>query len=269
MKTSGVLVELPWQDIHEIVARDGYVYVATGEAALGVIDVRNPTSPQRGMPTYTAPPGSYTRVEVEPGWAYVVDSQENQLHTFDLSDPAHPRQAGHFVVWGIRDVAVEGNRAYVASSSGLHILDVHDPLHPQEVGFYAEALVIERVTVAGRYAYMGIDTRAFAGDPPRPRQLHVVDVADPSQPRGAGTYSIEWDGPIAVHGTSVFLPASTTGMRVLDVSDPRAPVESGIFDSTGQAMDVTVAAGYLYLANAEGGLVVPRLPPRLHLPLIR
>jgi hypothetical protein len=62
----------------------------------------------------------------------------------DVSDPAHPYQAGSFTFPGRTvDVKVQENYAFVIDSSGpagnLHILDVTQKDAPVQVGAYTPA----------------------------------------------------------------------------------------------------------------------------------
>ena len=60
---------------------------------------------------------------------------------------------------------------------------------------------------------------------------------------------------------------------MIDVSNPRAPVELGAYDTPGEAVGVAVVEGYAYIADGAGGLVIlrygaPAQASALCLPLI-
>jgi hypothetical protein len=56
---------------------------------------------------------------------------------------------------------------------------------------------------------------------------------------------------IAIAGNYAFVGADTGGLRVFDISDPRAPKEAGNFDGPGNAIRVTIAGKYAYVAGGE------------------
>ena len=52
----------------------------------------------------------------------------------------------------------------------------------------------------------------------------------------------------------VYLAAGQSGLRIVDVGDPSAPVQLGVFDSYGTAMDAEAAIGFVYLADGGESL---------------
>src|SRR5439155_22718981 len=65
-------------------------------------------------------------------------------------------------------------------------------------------------------------------------------------------------GPLGlvVAGDHAYLAAWRRGLRVIQVSDPKAPKEAGSCPIRGLAKAVAVAGGYAYVAAEEGGLRV-------------
>ena len=61
---------------------------------------------------------------------------------------------------------------------------------------------------------------------------------------------------VAVFGHYAYVAAGSSGLFVLDISDPAAPVLAGSYDTPGQALGVTVAGNYAYVANGSDGLLV-------------
>jgi hypothetical protein len=54
---------------------------------------------------------------------------------------------------------------------------------------------------------------------------------------------------VAVSGGYAYVADSGSGLRVLDVSTPSAPVEVGFFDTPGVANHVAISDGYVYLSD--------------------
>ncbi len=73
---------------------------------------------------------------------------------------------------------------------------------------------------------------------------------------------------VAVIGKYAYVADGDTGLRVVDVSTPSAPVEAGFYDTPWSALRVAVAGGTIYVADSSGGLLILRLTPsRVYLPL--
>lgn len=101
------------------------------------------------------------------------------------------------------------------------------------------------VAVRGTYAYVGVGLR-----------LNVLDVTNPITPTEVGStspfpYFVEG---LAISGTHAYVAAGGAGLRVVNISDPEYPVETGSWDSPGYAEAVAVAGNIVYLADGPYGL---------------
>jgi len=62
---------------------------------------------------------------------------------------------------------------------------------------------------------------------------------------------------VAVAGSYAYVVnPEPSGLRVIDVSTPSAPVEVGFYDTPGTAFGVAVAGAYVYVGDTRGGLLV-------------
>ena len=71
--------------------------------------------------------------------------------------------------------------------------------------------------------------------------------------------------PSRRRGTLAYVAAITSGLRVIDVSDPALPVEIGFVDTPGEATGVSVVGTLAYVADSDSGVRVidvsdPALP---------
>lgn len=167
-------------------------------------------------------------VAVAGAYAYVTQVYGG-LRVIDVSDPDEPKRCGSVDLQGyLWDVAASGHFAYVTDyqNGRLHIVDVSDPMHP-----YARSrLDVPRcvdVTVAGTLAYVAGST------------FHIVDVADPDDPRVIGTGSTGGFA-IAVAGNHAYV-AGEAGLVVIDVSDPAHPSQTGQLAPRPHNYDTAVA----------------------------
>ena len=107
--------------------------------------------------------------------------------------------------------------------------------------------VTEAVFVQGNYAYIGEGPR-----------LTILDISSPVSPTVVGK-TPPWPDfvqDIYVSGSYAYIAADRAGLRVVDVSDPAAPAEAGLYDAPYHVNGVAVAGGYAYVADWPRGLRV-------------
>lgn len=61
---------------------------------------------------------------------------------------------------------------------------------------------------------------------------------------------------VVVDAGHAYIAAGVTGLQIVDVANPNAPVIVGAFDTAGNANDVAVAGNLAFVADGENGLVV-------------
>jgi hypothetical protein len=61
---------------------------------------------------------------------------------------------------------------------------------------------------------------------------------------------------VAVSGNYAYIADSFTGLRIIDISNPAAPGETGFFDTGDNARSVDVSGNYVYLADGADGLYI-------------
>lgn len=138
----------------------------------------------------------------------------------------------------IESMAVDGDRAYLAAwGSGLVVVDIANPARPSEMSVFP-MLNLSAVAAAGDFAYIGTSTNGGI--------LQVVDVSDPTAPQARGHLLIPTVNRLQVHGDTVYLADELTGLRIVDVGDPDAPVERVLHDDGclgfgGAAYDVALS----------------------------
>ncbi len=159
-------------------------------------------------------------------------------------------------------MGVSGNHAFLAAKeAGLHVIDVANPDHPTGVGVYpVTARDNTAILVSGDYAYLSSKDQGT---------VDIVSVSDPANPVLAGRYRREYNqtagegvqspSAIGVTGLAFDSPylyqAASTGLRVVDVSDPTQPQEVGRYDLA-SSTDVAVAGDIACLTSYEHGLRV-------------
>jgi hypothetical protein len=105
------------------------------------------------------------------------------------------------------------------------------------------------------YAVFVQENYAYVGEGPR---LTILDISSPVSPTVVGK-TPPWSDfvqDIYVSGSYAYIAADRAGLRVVDVSDPAAPTEVGLYDAPVHVNGVAVAGGYAYVADWPTGLRV-------------
>jgi hypothetical protein len=200
-----------------------------------------------------------------------------------------PAPAGALITVGSLDlsnpgtaIVVEDGLAYVGiygvlgfGIGGLVIADVSDPSAPVEIGAieyasYSRSITIRDLVVEGGFAYLAIEKTPVYPADPRTGSLWIVDVSDPTAPVEIGAFEV----PLATRGIAVvdnlayltvlaYLPfpvpfpppeIEPSGMRVIDVANPSAPVQVGSIELSGSPNDIEVVGDLAYIADYLAGL---------------
>ena len=241
----------------------GYAYLACSWGGLLVIDVRDPAQPQvigALMTDYQT-----QNVRVRGHYAYLTDFRGG-LRIIDVSDPSAPKLVATWnTVGGAVGICLVGDYAYVSTRTSaldpacrraLEIVDVRDPEHPTQAGCFYTDDSPSGVDVVGNYAYLAKGA------------LQVIDISNPARPFLAGVFK-NWDGychvvrvigDYAYVGGNVWDPGLERDMgflRVLNVTDPTKPVETGrcSVDFISVA-ELEVVGNYAYVPAAQWGLEV-------------
>ena len=174
-----------------VAARGDYVYMASGEAGLEVINVGHLESIIEA--TRFPLPGAAYDVVLAGDYAYVAVSDQG-LHIIDISDLVNLTEVGYINLPGYAvSVAVSGNYAFIgALDSGLRVIDVSDPSSPVETGFYTDLSDINLsscVAASGTFAFVGdferfgiYDCSAALSTPSRPTVTPLQLALYPAYP---------------------------------------------------------------------------------------
>ncbi len=257
--------DTPGQAI-DLTVSNGLALVADGYAGLQVLEVNGSTTP-RGL-TQPTSPGVAERVVVSEGKAFVAERYYQNgtdwggevfagggLRIFDVQDPFHPREVGHYVeaageFLSFYDVAVTGNLACVAAGfHGVTILDVANPEGPIKLPVPAGMQEAIAIAVSGGYAYVACRP---AGQ--QPARMGVIDLGDPANPRVVGVLPItggRWPTDIAVSGSIACLAMEDTALQIIDVADPTRPTVIAVVDGLIGIRSVAMAGAHAYASGND------------------
>lgn len=236
-----------------VIVNQGYAFVAEGNEGVWALDISDPSAPvEVGSHDF---PGAEGPIAISDHHAYVGNG--SVLRVLDVSDPANMAEVGSWNAYSVADIEIVGPYLYVANSfAGFRVLDISDPTTPIEVGAYDTDDYATAVAVSENYAYVAANK---AG-------VRVFDVSDPTNPQEVGAFITGTDeepSNVVVNGGYAYVISRVKtsccdvdgSMRVLDISDPAAPVEVYRYlqESGGTFGDIAVGRDYVFVGD-HGGL---------------
>ena len=223
-------------------------------------------------------------------------------HMIDIREPANPKFAGCWAdtttgnartgythdsqctVYNGPDARYRGRQlCFNASETALGIADVTDKANPKRISSasYPNVAYAHQgwLSADHRYFFLNDEGDELAGNAPKTRTL-VFDIADLEDPVVAKEFfgaTAATDHNLYVKDRYMYQSNYVSGLRVIDVSDPRNPVEVGFFDTVPFGEDQAGFAGswsnYPYFKNGvvavtsmREGLFLVRFRPQQMVP---
>ena len=235
------------------------VYMASSQVGLMLFDIRDPANIVQ-LETYGGPLSVFGVLNAN-SVVYVV--RENAIEVLDVSDPRSPTLLDTLDRVGLYQVSDSaGSLAYLASDDVFSVFDISDPVAMNLVGSMKTGILMRDIL-----AVRVVDERVYLSSD---GSMEIIDVHDPANPVGLGTFGQPWVRGVEVHGDVAFV-VSEDGVVMVDVSEPDTP-EVGFAGTAGAARSVVVKQGYAYVvdeflgqSSGSNGLRIvdisnPRLP---------
>lgn len=269
----------------QVVLRGNYAFIAGGSGGrLDVVDVTDTARPR--IVSYLDTFGLVPGVALQGDVAWVVDAglllrlDISVLPTMRLTDYAIPPDAAYrvavendmlFLACGTagvavydqmltqqalldtpgdaRDVATLGNAMLIADATGGALaVDISNPVAPIITGtFAAQGSTFNVYIITRNGARYGYATSTLGG-------MQILDLTDIQHPTRIGTLAAQerYYG-MAAFGDRLYVAENNRGVRVLDLTNPAAPVPIDVADTPGLARGVAVDATRLVAADFTGG----------------
>jgi len=229
-------------DSGDVMAATGYVAVVREQSsfALSFVDVSDPSVPRRAGGYNTTCLGVDARgsICVASKW---VNSKADEfwVDVIDISDPASPRFLGEADSVGGCDIHLSGSLAFASGfyvGYGFAVVDISDSTRP--------SVISRTMTPNDRFAVWAdwASDRAYVADA---MGMAVIDISDLNSPAYDTTL-------LAAHEASdvwldqerAYVADGGAGLRILDVTNPAAPVDLGGIDTANiHAFDTHSAVG--------------------------
>ncbi len=222
-----------------------------------LLDVSTPAAPVE-LGRYTPPEKGY-RVVLADNYLY-VPAMDSGLRIVDISTPYAPVEVGVYPAGYASSVAVGGDYAYLLAGGTLRIINVADPGAPTALRAYGPVGGwLAGVNVVGERLYLtlGVGT-----------DWTYVTIFDLSDPTALVPIEPERDLPLnvlEVRGSSLALAATDDkvylvppwrGLRMIDISNPARPVETGFYNQNFASARVIATDDYVYVSDRENGLYI-------------
>jgi hypothetical protein len=206
--------------VNDLSSVDHYLYITT-EGRFIIADISTPATP------------------------VILSSIENTFDTF-----RYPMYA----------TEIRGNYAYLSlQGKGIMVIDITNRASPTVIRTVTLAgnNVPKRLTSSGQYLYVGLD-----GD----KRMDILDLASPSNPVIVGSYAPTIDlttstfSGVAVKDNVAYIAEYHWGVRAVDVSNPRNPVEIGLLRGVQEgdinANDIKILGNYAYVSTRYQGVMI-------------
>jgi hypothetical protein len=149
------------------------------------------------------------------------------LNTIDVSDPA-PRKLGR-LDWNTWAFDLVGGLAYVADELGVSVADASNPSVPLRIGSTGPAT--SDIEVQASFAFV-------VGQP----GFRTIDLSRTAFPAQTGSFTTPAPvKAVEVAGASAYVASEGGVLHVLDVSNPSAPVQRGVFQLSAEPFGAEIA----------------------------
>ena len=147
----------------------------------------------------------------------------------------------------LKKMAVSGSYAYIANCElGLHIIDISDPANPTQINLF-ETDNPTAIAVQGNYVYLTSYYR---------NSLEIINVSDPYNPLLVREFYLPyWTSraeDIYSQDGRVFIADSTSGLYIVNVSNPTSPYIEGTVGIEFVPNAVYVAGDFAYVVSYSG-----------------
>lgn len=191
--------------------------------------------------------GSMAQFTVHKGHLYTL--QGGKLKTLSLLNPASPEPV-HVQEVGedAETVFPYRDELYLGTQNGVHIFSLTEPNKPAYVSTYVHFTACDPVVVEGEIAYSTLrqgNCRGFVNE------LHIVNVADPFNPRQLVILPMEDPHGLTVKDGMLYVCEGEFGLKVIDATNPESPQVISSYESF-HGYDAILTSKSLLVVGEDG-----------------
>jgi hypothetical protein len=251
------------------------LWITDPTRGLVVVDVSDPSSPQRIGHYQTPVPNWLMDIAVQGNHAYIV-GRDSGFRVVDITDPNNLRELSYNDqrypdVTGLSPSAIQvrDNYAYVSDLNfPFRVYDISDPSQPKvasEVYDFAASDGAYDLELVGNTAYLtgwGLKDAFYPGE-----GLWLIDITDPTNAQAVNFIDIpntnslmDAEGNIlyVLDGSQHTDHSDTLSLRIFDLQDERNPVELAVMPVSDQNTlsyeDILVKDQTLFIGSSQLGL---------------
>jgi hypothetical protein len=247
------LYQRPYINAVDVTVVGNYAFVADANSGLLIVDISNPFSPY--LFELVSLPFSARAVHVEDSIRVYVACDTSGLQIVNVQYLQSPFIEGSLPLYDVpvEAVFVHGNYAYLGCGTrGLYIADISDPENPEFIynydtpGTVKSAHVVEADGIVsahmadGNFGYRVVDFT-------QPTSPTLISLLGPPGFPGF-TYAAQKIGQYA------YLAVNDVGLVI--VNDANPPEIITYYNTPGQARDVEVGGGYIFVADGTDGVAI-------------
>lgn len=280
---------LPVSGAVDVSLSGSLAFTACGSQGLVVADVSDPTRPVR---LYSDNSLKAAGVTINAGLAYVAD-EAGKMKVLDVSDPHRALELETMEAADARRIVVDRDRAYLLDGSGLKIIRLATIGKSYEIGGFKTDGAAYGVSLAGGLLFLADHqggVKVFSAATPDALQggsalaswktdyAEGVAVENRLAAVADGTFGVKLFDldtltataaapaaplgeyrsggrvfSVALQGGRAYVAAGEKGLLILDLQNPRNPVEAGVFASA-DARALALSGNIGVLADGRAGL---------------
>ncbi len=236
-----------------VAVHGGHAFVADDATGVVSLNVENPASIQPagvgesfcGGQHSVKSTGGIDDIAIRGNYAYVTNGL-CYLQVFDIRNPTTLVNAGFVNSAAFsKELVTAGNHAYITDTQGLTVLNLSDSTQPTIMGHCNLTDATGSLAVNGSYAVVTTDDGS----------LCVVRITNPAAPVIVGHCPWIHAQDVVIRGAFAYTSGST-GIAIVDLNYPTAPVQIAHYDSLRSINDMAIAGDYLYVVDGESGLFI-------------
>lgn len=218
----------------------GTTVFAGGLGGVAAIDVSTPTAP-RGLPGVDAQ-GLVRGLAVVGRHLYAAGESDGLLDV-DIADATVPLVGKPLATDGANGVVADEHQIVISGPSGYRRFDVAADGTTADTPVFGTRLVHDVVLVGGGYVYGRLDPSGFEA-------YDVRDLLHPVEVPLIAAVGADSTG-MSLTANRLFL-TSSVGLKIFDVSHPRAPAQLGELSTASPCFNATTDERFLYVASMTG-----------------
>lgn len=224
-----ILAQIDSGALSGITAHGGLLYVTGGHQGFAIYDLVNPQQPSLVGSCVLG--SAHGTIEIQDGFAYIPAAGK----VIDVRDPTMPRVVG--TMSSGRDIALQGNLAYVCLGGSILTVDIADPTNPRTLSSISAPFLLHTMTSDQGHLYVGGESTHH---PWYTGRIGVLSLDDPIHPSWTAELPMmNMVENLERAGEYVWATQDYQPVAIIDVSDPSVPVVSGMIELAGQMGDIT------------------------------